>query len=84
MTRKTKSQPKTSRAREYTGPNTLAGVKEFWLSNPTKKAMEKAAKSLSPNEQIELARWAIKRGLDAIKVYRERRDAEWERRGIKL
>jgi hypothetical protein len=82
MTRKSKSKPKTPRAREYTGPNTLESVKEFCLSNATKKAKQQAAESLSAEDQVELGKWAIKRLLDAMDAYRKRMDAEWERRGI--
>jgi hypothetical protein len=82
MTRKTTNRrPKTSQAREYTGPNTLEDVKKFWESNATQKAKVKAAEALPDEDQLELVEWARKRALTAVEAYREKMDAEWKRRG---
>ena len=81
MTRKTNHGPKTSRAREYTGPNTLEDVKKFWESNATQKAKVKAAEALPHADQLELAEWARQRALTALEAYRKTMEAKWKRRG---
>jgi hypothetical protein len=81
MTHKTNRRPKTSRAREYTGPNTLEDVKKFWESNATQKAKVKAAEALPHEDQVELVKWVQKSTLTAIEAYRKKMDAEWKRRG---
>jgi hypothetical protein len=78
----TKSK-KSPRAREYTGPNTLEAVKEFWRSNATQKAKVQAAEALSGEDQAKLAIWAQKHTLNAFQELRQTMDAEWERRGFK-
>lgn len=82
MTRKPKRQPKTPRAREYTGPNTLEDVKKFFLTNATQKAKTQAAEALSPEDQVELMEWARKSLLDAVNVLQKQREEERKRRGI--
>lgn len=82
MTQKPKRQPKTPRAREYTGPNTLEDVKKFFQSNATQKAKVKAAEALPREDQVELMEWARKSLLDAVEVLQKQMDAERKRRGL--
>lgn len=82
MTRKTPRQPKAPRAKEYTGPNTLEDVKKFWESNATQKAKTQAAEALSPEDQVELMKWAQKRLLDAVNVLQKNMEIERKRRGF--
>lgn len=77
---------KPRKAREYTGPHTLDGVKVFCQSDPlpTMKAMEQAAKTLTPEEFRELAKWTVERLKRAMEIHRKVMDAEWKERGMEF
>ena len=77
--RSTKKQP---RPREYTGPSTLEAVKEFMLSNATKKAKDQAAETLSKEDQLELMKWAIQRLSTEMDRFQKNMEIERKRQGF--
>jgi len=83
-TKKQKRQPKTTRSREYTGPNTLEEVKKYLETNALQKAKVKAIEALPKEEQVELFEWIRKRMLHALNVYQNKIDALAKERGFKI
>jgi hypothetical protein len=82
MTRKTKAKPKTPRAREYTGPNTLEDVKKFLETNATQKAKVQAMEGLPREDQVTLMEWIRKRTIDALDLFQKRMEEERKQRGF--
>jgi hypothetical protein len=81
ITRKTKKPP---RSREYTGPNTIEGVRAYLKTNALQKAKDKAFAALPREDQIKLFESARKRALDALDLSKKRMDALARERGFKV
>ena len=79
----TKKSKKPARSREYTGPNTVEGVKAYLQTNALQKAKEKAIADLSKERQIELFEWIRKNLLDSMAIYNKKMDALARERGFK-
>jgi len=80
----TKKSKKPPRSREYTGPNTVEGVKAYLQTNALQKAKEKAIAALSKEQQIELFEWIRKNLLDSMAIYNKKMDALARERGFKV
>lgn len=78
---KTKKPP---RSREYTGPNTVAGVKAYLETDALQKAKENDIGALPKAQQIEVTEWAQKRLKDALEIYRKNANALAKERGFKI
>ena len=80
-------KPKTTkplRSREYTGPNTVEGVKAYLQTNAYAKAKEKAVAALSQEDQIRLFEEIRKQTLDAARILEKQYDELAKARGFKV